>query len=147
MQELGNIQHIICSLSRKTTVQSTVVKKLSDTKRSNKTLAALREYDRLIKCIYVLDYADNKTLRQFVQQALNRGEAYHQLRSAIASVNGNQFCGGSDYQIDQWNDCARLIANCIIYYNSAILSGLVDKFENQGNDKAIEMLANLSPVA
>ncbi|MFW5393148.1 Tn3 family transposase [Yersinia sp. 2544 StPb PI] len=147
MQEWGNIQHIICSLSRKTAVQSTVVKKLSNTKRSSKTLAALREYDRLIKCIYVLDYADNKTLRQFVQQALNRGEAYHQLRRAIASVNGNQFRGGSDYQIDQWNDCARLIANCIIYYNSAILSGLVDKFENQGNDKAIEMLANLSPVA
>ncbi|WP_314732138.1 MULTISPECIES: Tn3 family transposase [Escherichia] len=85
------MQHIICSLSRKTTIQSTVVKKLSNTERSNKTLAALREYDRVIKCIYVLDYADNKTLRQFVQQALNRGEAYHQLRRAIASVNGNQF--------------------------------------------------------
>lgn len=67
-------------------------------------LHARREYDRVIKCIYVLGYADNKTLRQFVQQALNRGEAYHQLRRAIASVNGNQFLGGNDYQIDQWND-------------------------------------------
>jgi TnpA family transposase len=146
-QEWENIQHIICSLSRKTTVQSTVVKKLSNAKRSGKTLAALREYDRIIKCIYVLDYADNKTLRQFVQQALNRGEAYHQLRRAIASVNGNQFRGGDDYQIDQWNDCARLIANCVIYYNSAILSGLVDKFEKENNKKAIDVLANLSPVA
>ncbi|HCC5806124.1 TPA: Tn3 family transposase [Escherichia coli] len=147
IHEWGNIQHIICSLSRKTTVQSTVIKKLSNAKRSSKTLAALREYDRIIKCIYVLDYADNKTLRQFVQQALNRGEAYHQLRRAIASVNGNQFRGGSDYQIDQWNDCARLIANCVIYYNSAILSGLVEKFEKENNKKAIDVLANLSPVA
>ncbi|MCS4320797.1 TnpA family transposase [Serratia sp. BIGb0234] len=147
VQEWENIQHIICYLSRKTTVQSTVVKKLSNAKRSSKTLAALREYDRIIKCIYVLNYADNKTLRQFVQQALNRGEAYHQLRRAIASVNGNQFRGGDDYQIDQWNDCARLIANCVIYYNSVILSGLVDKSEKQNNKKAIEILANLSPVA
>ncbi|HAK5802690.1 TPA: Tn3 family transposase [Salmonella enterica] len=147
VQEWENIQHIICSLSRKTTVQSTVVKKLSNAKRSGKTLAALREYDRIIKCIYVLDYTDNKTLRQFVQQALNRGEAYHQLRRAIASVNGNQFRGGDDYQIDQWNDCARLIANCVIYYNSAILSGLVEKFEKENNKKAIDVLANLSPVA
>lgn len=53
-------------------------------------------------------------LRQFVQQALNRGKAYHQLRRAIASINGNQFRGGDDYQIEQWNDCARIIANCII---------------------------------
>nr|WP_260679884.1 transposase [Serratia liquefaciens] len=147
IQEWGNIQHIICSLSRKTTVQSTVVSKLSNTKRGSKTLEALREYDRLIRCIYVLNYVDDKTLRQFVQQALNRGEAYHQLRRAIASVNGNQFRGGSDYQIDQWNDCARLIANCIIYYNAAILSGLVEKFEQMDNKEAIDMLANLSPVA
>lgn len=62
-------------------------------------------------------------------------------------MNGNQFRGGSDYQIDQWNDCARLIANCIIYYNAAILSGLVEKFEQLDNKEAIDMLANLSPVA
>lgn len=147
ISEWNNIQHIICSLSRKTTQQSTIIKKLSNTKRKSKTLEALREYDRLIKCIYVLNYVDDKTLRQFVHQALNRGEAYHQLRRAIASVNGNQFRGGSDYQIDQWNDCARLIANCIIYYNAAILSGVVEKCEKESNKEAIDMLANLSPVA
>ncbi|CAM3486255.1 transposase (plasmid) [Xenorhabdus nematophila ATCC 19061] len=131
-QEWGNIQHIICSLSRKVTQQSTVVKKLSNNKRNNRTLLALHEYDRLIKCLYLLEYVDNKTLGQFVQQALNRGEAYHQLRRAIASVNGNQFRGGNDYQIEQWNDCARLIANCIIYYNSALLSALIEKFQEEG---------------
>lgn len=147
MDEWPNIQHIACSLSRKTADQSTIIKKLSNRKRHSRTLAALREYDRLIKCIYVLEYADDKTLRQFVQQALNRGEAYHQLRRAIASVNGNQFRGGTDYQIEQWNDCARLIANCIIYYNSALLSGLIEKFDELDNKDAVDMLANLSPVA
>ena len=133
--EWEHIQHIICSLSRKATDQSTVVKKLSSNKRSSRTLTALREYDRLIKSLYVLEYVDNQTLRQFVQHALNRGEAYHQLRRAIASVNGNQFRGGNDYEVELWNDCARLIANCIIYYNSALLSGLVEKFETQGNQE------------
>lgn len=51
-----------------------------------------------------MDYVDDSELRHFVQQALNRGEAYHQLRRAIASINGNQFRGGDDYQIEQWND-------------------------------------------
>lgn len=137
----------MCSLSRKTTTQSTIIKKLSNNKKNNRTLAALHEYDRLIKCQYLLEYVDNKTLRHFIQKALNRGEAYHQLRRAIASINGNQFRGGNDYQIEQWNDCARLIANCIIYYNSALLSGLVEKFEKRGNEKVINMLTNLSPVA
>ncbi|OHT23734.1 hypothetical protein A3Q29_20190 [Providencia stuartii] len=107
VDEWEYIQHIICSLSRKATNQSTVVKKLSSNKRSSRTLAALREYDRLIKSLYVLEYVDSQTLRQFVQHALNRGEAYHQLRRAIASVNGNQFRGGNDYEVELWNDCAR----------------------------------------
>jgi len=146
-QEWGEIQHIICSLSRKTASQSTIIKKLSNNKRNNRTLLALREYDRLIKSLYFLDYIDNKTLRHFVQQALNRGEAYHQLRKTIGSINGNQFRGGNDYQIEQWNDCARLIANCIIYYNSALLSVLIERFKKSNNLDMVEMIAGLSPVA
>ncbi|WYW35941.1 Tn3 family transposase (plasmid) [Vibrio harveyi] len=137
----------MCSLSRKTTTQSTIITKLSNGKQNSRTLAALREYDRIIKCHYILDYVDDKVLRQFVQQALNRGEAYHQLRRAIASINGNQFRGGNDYQIDQWNDCARIIANCIIYYNSALLSNLIEKFEQEGNQEVVNLIAGLSPVA
>ncbi len=114
IDEWEQIQHIACSLSRKFTEQNVIIRKLSNTKRGGKTLAALREYDRLIKCIYLLDYIDSKDLRQFVQQALNRGEAYHQLRRAIGNLNGDQFRGVTDYQVEQWNDCARLIANCII---------------------------------
>ena len=147
IEEWPQIQRIICSLSRKSTDQSTIVKKLANIKRNSRTLAALREYDRLVKCLYLLDYADNKTLRQFVQQTLNRGEAYHQLRKAIGSINGNQFKGGSDYQVALWNDCARLIANCIIYYNSVVLSELIEKYEQESNDEAVKLIANMSPVA
>ena len=146
-REWENIQWIICSLSRKTATQATIIKKLSNNRKNNRMLAALYEYDRLIKCLFMLDYVDDKTLRQFVQQALNRGEAYHQLRRAIASINGNQFRGGDDYQIEQWNDCARIIANCIIYYNSALLSSLVEKFEQDNNQEVVNLIANLSPVA
>ncbi|MEZ9439111.1 Tn3 family transposase [Vibrio atlanticus] len=146
-EEWERIQHIICSLSRKSTEQHVIIRKLSNSKRGSRTLAALREYDRLIKCLYMLDYIDRKDLRQFVQQALNRGEAYHQLRRAIGNLNGDQLRGGNDYQVEQWNDCARLIANCIIYHNSALLSALVERFEKQKNDDAIDLLANISPVA
>ena len=87
---------------------------------------------------------DSKTLRQFVQQALNRGEAYHQLRRAIASINGNQFRGGllSNRTL---NGCARIIANCIIYYNFSLLSGLIEKLERENSQEDINMIENLSP--
>ncbi|MBU1468577.1 MAG: transposase [Gammaproteobacteria bacterium] len=145
LEEWDEIQHIICSLSRKTTTQSTIIRKLSNGK--SRTLAALHEYDRLIKCIYVLEYVDNSTLRHYVQQALNRGEAYHQLKRAITSVNGNKFRGGNDYQVSQWNNCARLISNCIIYYNSALLSAFLQIHEKNGRQDMVDIISRLSPVA
>lgn len=144
-EEWDEIQHIVCSLSRKTTTQSTIIRKLSNGK--SRTLAALHEYDRLIKSIYVLEYVDNSTLRHYVQQALNRGEAYHQLKRAITSVNGNKFRGGNDYQVSQWNDCARLISNCIIYYNSALLSAFLQIQEKNGRQDVVDIISRLSPVA
>ena len=41
----------------------------------------------------------------------------------------------------------RLIANAIIYYNSAILSRLVAKYEASGNTKALALIKKMSPAA
>ncbi|PQQ42898.1 hypothetical protein C6H65_00370 [Photorhabdus luminescens] len=49
-----------------------MIRKLPNARRNNLTLSALCEYNRPVKCIYALEYVDNQTLRQFVQQALNR---------------------------------------------------------------------------
>lgn len=107
----------------------------------------MTEYDRLIKSLYILEYIDDASLRSYVQRALNRGEAFHQLRRAVASVNGNRFRGGSDSEIDLWNECARLLTNTIIYFNSLVLSRLLTHFTKQGDTKRLELVKQVSPVA
>jgi len=92
----------------------------------------------------VIDDAD---LRNHVQRALNRGEAYHQLRRAISNVNGDRFRGNSDEEILIWNECARLMTNAIIYFNSKVLSNLLDSFEYQGKTELADTLKRASPVA
>jgi hypothetical protein len=78
----------------------------------------------------------------------NRIESYHQLRSAIAQVGGKkELTGRTDIEIEISNQCARLIANVIIYYNSAILSRLLAKYEEAGNAKALALLKKISPAA
>jgi hypothetical protein len=63
------------------------------------------------------------TVQRNVHGSQDRIEAYHQLRSAIAQVRGKkQLSGKTDIDIEISNQCDRLIANAIIYYNSAILS-------------------------
>jgi hypothetical protein len=55
--------------------------------------------------------------------------------------------GRTDIEIEISNQCARLIANAIIYYNSAILSHLLTKCEASGNAKAVALITKISPAA
>ena len=135
------------SLYERKTTQVTLVRKLSGYKSSHPLLEALTEYNRMVKANYLLNYIDDVSLRDYVQRALNRGEAYHQLRRAISSVNGDQFRGSSDEEIQLWNECARLMTNAIIHFNSAILSQLLTSFEYQQDEEKIQIVKQASPVA
>ena len=141
------IQRIAVSLHRRKTNQATLVRKLSGYKNNHPLLEALSEYNRLVKAQYLLDYIDDASLRNHVQRALNRGEAYHQLRRALSDVNGDRFRGNSDEEINLWNECARLVSNAIIYFNSWVLSELLDNFEKRGKTDWLEIVKKSSPVA
>jgi len=64
-------------------------------------------------------------------------EEYHQLRAAISKVTGKkQLYGKTDIDIEISNQCGRLIANAIIYYNATILSELLEKYEKTNRPAA-----------
>jgi len=147
MEHWDTIQRIAVSLAQRKTDQATLVRKLSGYKSNHPLLEAFTEYNRLVKARYLLSYIDDPDLRSHVQKALNRGEAYHQLRRAISQVNGDRFRGNSDEEIELWNECARLMANAIIYFNSKVLSNLLQSFEHQGRDDLVETITRASPVA
>ena len=112
----------MASLAQKDVTQATVVRKLSSYARQNQTKKALWELDNIRRTIYILDYIDDPTLRHSVQKALNRGEAYHRMRRAISYVNSGKFRVKTEAEQQIWNDCSRLIANAIVYYNTLLLS-------------------------
>jgi TnpA family transposase len=145
--EWENIQRIMVSLALKTTTQSIIIGKLSNYARKNKTRRALWEYDNIIRSLYLLDYIDSPPLRSNVQTALNRGENYHQLRRAVSYANFGKLRFKTEYEQQIWNECARLITNCIIYYNATILSHLLSYKEKNGDVKGTELLKRISPVA
>jgi TnpA family transposase len=115
-KEWGAIQHILASLATKQSSQSRIIKKLTANK-NNPTLKALAQFDRIVMSIYMLTYVDDIKVQRIVQRALNRGESFHQLRSAIMRMGGKQIQGRTDLELAISNECNRLLANCIIYYN------------------------------
>ncbi len=148
IDEKINIDQIVATLSLKEMTQGTLIRKLCTYTEANPTRRAIFEFDKLIRSIYTLRYLRDPQLEQNVHRSQNRIESYHQLRSSIAQVGGKkELTGRTDIEIEISNQCARLIANAIIYYNSAILSRLLTKCEATGNAKALTLIKKISPVA
>ena len=146
--EKANLDQIVATLGLKEMTPGTLSRKLCTYTAPNPTRRAIFEFDKLIRSIYALRYLRDPQLERNVHRSQNRIESYHQLRSAIAQVGGKkELTGRTDIEIEISNQCARLIANAIIYYNSAILSRLLTKYEASGNAKALALITKISPAA
>lgn len=145
-REKINVDRIVATLGLKEMTQGTLVRKLC-IYDADPTRHAIFEYDRLVRSIYTLCYLRDPKLQRHVHRSQNRVESYHQLRSAIAQVGGKkELTGCTDLEIEISNQCARLVANAITFYNSAILSRLLTKYES-GNEKVLALVTSTSPVA
>ncbi len=148
ISEKDNIERIVATLGLKEMTQGALVRKLCTYTTPNPTRRAIFEYDRLMRSIYTLRYLRDPQIERNVHRSQNRIESYHQLRAAIAKVGGTkELTGRTDIEIEISNQCARLIANAIIYYNSAILSRVLTKSETNGSDNIPELIRKISPVA
>ncbi|WP_416713329.1 Tn3 family transposase, partial [Bacillus cereus] len=145
VKEWDNIKRIMVSLALKTTTQNVIVRKLSSYARKNQTKRALWEYDNIIKSLYFLEYIDSLSLRQNVQKSLNRGESYHKLRRSVSYANFGKLRFKTEQDQHIWNECSRLLSNCIVYYNASILSNLLIKSKDTGI--VMKILQYISPIA
>ncbi len=116
-------------------------------KKSHKVIKALEEYNKIFHDKHVLNSIDSPELRKGIRISLNRGEGYHQLEGKIMSINDNKLRGTTELELAINNECIRLIANCIIYYNTYILSELYRIHEELGHTEILEFIKRLSPIA
>ena len=148
VDEKPKMDQIVATIGLKEMTQGTLIRKLCTYTATNPTRRAIFEFDKLVRSIYTLRYLRDPQLERNVHRSQNRIESYHQLRSTIAQVGGKkELTGRTDIEIEISNQCARLVANTIIYYNSAILSHLLTKCEASGNTKAVALITQMSPAA
>jgi hypothetical protein len=121
--------------------------KLSAYASRNRTKRALWEYDNIIRSLYLLEYIDSISLLRHVQKALNRGESYHKLHKAVSYANFGELRFKTEGEQQIWNECGRLIANCIILYTAMILSNGLRYQVERGDAVAAASLEQISPVA
>ena len=69
------------------------------------------------------------------------------IRRAMAYVNSGKFRVKTETEQQIWNECSRLIANAIIYYNAAVLSRVYEQKKIDGDQAAMDIIQGISLVA
>jgi TnpA family transposase len=116
------ILRVLLSLLLQENTQSTIVRKLNSYARYDELKLALFEYNKILKSRHVLNLIDDMSFRQALRTARNRTESYHQLQGMVRKVYHGIFKGKKIVNNRVSAHAARLIANCIIAYNSVILN-------------------------
>lgn len=143
-----SILRVLLSLILQENTQSNIVRKINSHSRHTKLKAALFEYNKIFKSIHVLNLIDNMQLRKVIRTARNRTESYHQLQRMIRKIYHGIFKGQKVVDNRVSAHATRLIANCIIAYNSIILNAVYEKMLKDGvAQNIIDKFARISPIA
>ena len=94
-----------------------------------------------------LHYIDDPEFQKQVNTVLNRGEHINKLRKYLFHANGGRFKVHTVMEQKIWNECNRLLANAIIYYNTWLLSALLAYHESRGNVLEADLIKKVSPIA
>lgn len=139
---------VLLSLIMQENTQSNIIRKLNSHARYARLQAALFEYNTIFKSIHVLNLIDDMQLRKAIRTARNRTEAYHQLQGIIRKTYSGVFKGKRIVENRVSAHAARLVANCIIAYNSMILNSVYEKMlVNDVAQEIIDEFTRISPIA
>ena len=128
--------------------QTILVRKLNSHTRYARLRAGLLEYNKLLKSIHVLNLIHDIQLRKALRTARNRTESYHALQGLIRKVYNGIFKGKKITNNRISAHATRLVANCIVAYNSIILNAIYEKMLQKGvTTEVLREFARISPIA
>ena len=126
---------------------SIIIKRLSSYTRQHPLLSAIKEFGRIIKSSFILEYIDNVELRQTIEKQLNKGELANKFSSAISFANNQEIM-----QVDREDQeiaimCKTIIQNVIILWNYLELTKLIIRSDEDKKEAIMLSILNASILA
>jgi hypothetical protein len=82
----------------------------------------LKEFGKIPKTLFILEYEDDLGLRQAVEKQLNKVEGSNKFARAISFGHNQEFIQGEKEDQEIAEGCRRLIKNAIVCWNYLFLS-------------------------
>ena len=140
------LRFIITIKERKTTATQ-LLKRLTSYSRQHKLYTALKEFGKMIKTDFLLNYIDDVMLRQRIEKQLNKVEASNRFSKAVFFGNSSEFTVATAEGQNIANNSKRLIQNAIILWNYMyITKKLQQATTKKEKDEILNALKNSSII-
>jgi TnpA family transposase len=129
--EWDAILRFVATIKLKFATASQLFRRLNSYANQHPLYRALKEFGKIHKTLFILQYVDDIEFRQSIEKQLNKVEGSHKLAKAIALGNDHAFLQGNKEDQEIAEGCRRLIKNVLIYWNYLYLSNEIAKEKNE----------------
>ena len=136
---------VVLSIKAGKFTASTVLRKLGTYSRKNRLYQAFSELGRAIRTGFLMEYLGSQELRQTIQGALNKSEAFNGFTKWVGFGNAGIIQNNNrddQRKIIKYN---HLVSNCLIFYNVFEISRILQEYIQAGNTIEEEIVGALSP--
>jgi len=146
-QNWDEILRAATSIKHGTVRASVLMRKLSGYPRQNRLSLALREFGRIERSLFMLQWMSDPEFRRRVHRGLNKGEAVHALTSAVAAIGraGEIRDRTLPQQIRRANGF-NLLVGIISLWNTVYLDRALKHLTGTGSIPDRRLLAHMAPL-
>lgn len=124
--EWDEILRFVATIKLKVTTASQLFRRLNSYSKQHPLYKALKEFGKIIKTLFILQYCDDVEFRQAIEKQLNKVENSNKLAKAISLGNDHAFLQGDKEGQNIAEGCRRLIKNALMCWNSLYLSKVLE---------------------
>ncbi|NRA73730.1 MAG: Tn3 family transposase [Rickettsiales bacterium] len=124
---------------------SIILKRLNSYAKQHPLYEALKEYGKIIKSIFILEYINDVELRQRIEKQLNKGELANRFASAVSFASDSM---SVSYKEDQeiFALCQSIIQNIIILWNYLELTKIIMRSDADAQTSLVSNITNASII-
>jgi TnpA family transposase len=142
-----DLLHLAASISTRSVVPSTILKKLSASSRESQLAKALRELGRIERSLFMIEWYSSLALRRRCQAGLNKGEAAHKLKRAVFFHERGEIRDRSFESQAFRASGLNLVVSAIVHWNTVYLDRAVTHLKRAGRNVPDTLLKHVSPLS
>ena len=143
----NDLLHLAVSITTRSVVPSTILKKLSASPKESQLARALRELGRIERSLFMIEWYSSPVLRRRCQAGLNKGEAAHKLKRAVFFHERGEIRDRSFESQAFRASGLNLVVSAIVHWNTVYIERAVTHLRNARREIPDHLLKHISPLS